>query len=235
MRNFSEQVVLVTGAGGNVGRALAEASAARGASCVLLDLDEARLRELYGADTEKQVVVAANLSDAAALRAGLQEAIQHVGSITVAFNTVGGFAMGEPVHRTGAALWQQMAELNVASMLNVCSEVVPPMEAAGYGKIVNIAANAALRGQANMGAYCATKSAVISLTQSMAAELREKGVNVNCVMPSIIDTPQNRAAMPDADFERWVKPDSLARVMLFLASDEAGDVHGAAVPVVGLS
>jgi len=235
MRGFSEQVVLVTGAAGNLGHALAVESAARGARCVLLDVHEARLREVYGSDSDKQVVIAADNFDVEALRAALQDAAQRVGAISVVFNTVGGFAMGEPVHRAGAALWQQMSDLNVASMLNVCAEVVPPMEAAGYGKIVNVAANAALRGQANMGAYCATKAAVVSFTQSMAAELRDRGINVNCVMPSIIDTPQNRAAMADADFERWVKPESLARVMAFLASDEAADLHGVALPVVGLS
>jgi NAD(P)-dependent dehydrogenase (short-subunit alcohol dehydrogenase family) len=106
---------------------------------------------------------------------------------------------------------------------------------AGSGKIVNVAANAAGKGVPGMGAYCASKDAVIRLTESMAAEVRERGVNVNCVLPSIIDTPENRAAMAGADPARWVPPAALAQAIAFLASDAAASVHGAALPVVGLS
>jgi NAD(P)-dependent dehydrogenase (short-subunit alcohol dehydrogenase family) len=106
---------------------------------------------------------------------------------------------------------------------------------AGGGRIVNVGAASALKGAALMGAYVASKSAVIRLTETMALELREKNINVNCVLPSIIDTPENRAAMPDADPKRWVAPQALADVIVFLASDAARAVHGAAVPVTGLS
>jgi NAD(P)-dependent dehydrogenase (short-subunit alcohol dehydrogenase family) len=108
------------------------------------------------------------------------------------------------------------------------------MLGAGHGKIVNIAALAGLSGKANMGAYSASKSAVIRLTESMSAELRDKGINVNCILPSTIDTPQNRADMPKADPRRWVAPEALADVVLFLASDAARAIHGAAIPVNGL-
>jgi NAD(P)-dependent dehydrogenase (short-subunit alcohol dehydrogenase family) len=106
---------------------------------------------------------------------------------------------------------------------------------AGGGKIVNVGAYAAQKGAAQMGAYVASKSAVIRLTETMAAELRSHNINVNCVLPTIIDTPENRAAMPDADPKRWVAPQDLARVILFLASDAARAIHGAALPVTGLS
>ena len=109
------------------------------------------------------------------------------------------------------------------------------MLAAGGGKIVNVGAYAAQKGVANMGAYVAAKSAVIRLTESMAAELRSRNINVNCVLPTIIDTPENRAAMPDTDPSRWVSPADLAEVIVFLASDAARAVHGAALPVSGLS
>jgi NAD(P)-dependent dehydrogenase (short-subunit alcohol dehydrogenase family) len=109
------------------------------------------------------------------------------------------------------------------------------MIAAGGGKIVNVGAFAAQKGAANMGAYIASKSAVIRLTETMAAELREKNINVNCVLPTIIDTPPNRADMPKADPRRWVAPADLANVILFLASEEARAVHGAALPVTSLS
>jgi NAD(P)-dependent dehydrogenase (short-subunit alcohol dehydrogenase family) len=113
--------------------------------------------------------------------------------------------------------------------------VVPAMLAAGGGKIVNVGAYAAKKGVAAMGAYVASKSAVIRLTETMAAELRDKNINVNCVLPTIIDTPDNRAAMPKADPGRWVSPQDLAAVIVFLASDAARAIHGAAIPVSGLS
>src|SRR5687768_17265265 len=113
--------------------------------------------------------------------------------------------------------------------------MVPAMLKAGGGKIVNIGAFAAQRGAANMGAYVASKSAVIRITETMAAELREKNINVNCVLPTIIDTPDNRAAMPQADPRRWVSTQDLAGIIVFLASDAARALHGAAIPVTGLS
>ncbi|RYF45612.1 MAG: SDR family oxidoreductase, partial [Comamonadaceae bacterium] len=111
----------------------------------------------------------------------------------------------------------------------------PHMLAAGRGKIVNVGAFAAQRGMAQMGAYVASKAAVVRLTESMAAELRERNINVNCVLPTILDTPENRAAMPDNDPSRWVSPEDLAHVILFLASGHARAVHGAAIPVTALS
>ena len=126
-------------------------------------------------------------------------------------------------------------DLNARTLLNTAEAVVPGMIEAGAGKIVTIGANAARQGMAAMSAYIVAKSAVIRLTESMSAELRGQGINVNCVMPTIIDTPENRAAMPDADPGDWVSPEKLANVILFLCSEEASAVHGAAVPVVGLS
>ena len=146
----------------------------------------------------------------------------------------GGFRMGQPVHETPEDMWELMLGLNAKSVVNCARAVVPGMLAAGRGKIVNIAALAGLAGKANMGPYSASKSAVIRLTESMSAELRDKGVNVNCILPSIIDTPQNRADMPKADPRRWVAPEALADVVLFLASDAARAIHGAAIPVSGL-
>jgi NAD(P)-dependent dehydrogenase (short-subunit alcohol dehydrogenase family) len=132
-------------------------------------------------------------------------------------------------------MWSLMMNLNGASVVNTARAVVPKMLAAKGGKIVSIAARAGLAGSANMGAYVASKSAVIRLTETMALELREHNINVNCIMPSIIDTAPNRADMPNADFSKWVSPAALADVIVFLASDAARAIHGAAVPVSGLS
>jgi NAD(P)-dependent dehydrogenase (short-subunit alcohol dehydrogenase family) len=128
-----------------------------------------------------------------------------------------------------------MLGLNARTVLHMAHAVVPGMLAAGGGRIVNVGAFAAQKGVAHMGAYVAAKSAVIRLTEALSAELREQRINVNCVLPTIIDTPENRAAMPDADPARWVAPADLAAVIVFLASDAARAVHGAALPVTGLS
>jgi NAD(P)-dependent dehydrogenase (short-subunit alcohol dehydrogenase family) len=128
-----------------------------------------------------------------------------------------------------------MLDLNVDSVLTSVRAVVPILLGQGGGKIINVGAIGGLTGRAHMAAYSAAKSAVIRLTEAMALELRERNINVNCVLPSIIDTPQNRTAMPDADPKRWVAPEALADVIVFLASNRSRAVHGAAIPVVGLS
>jgi NAD(P)-dependent dehydrogenase (short-subunit alcohol dehydrogenase family) len=143
--------------------------------------------------------------------------------------------MGEPVHELSVGKWDLMVELNAETLINTAQATVPGMIENGAGKIITIGANAARQGMADMSAYIVAKSAVMRLSESMSAELRTKGINVNCVMPSIIDTPENRAAMPDADPANWVSPEKLANVILFLCSEEASAVHGACVPVVGLS
>jgi NAD(P)-dependent dehydrogenase (short-subunit alcohol dehydrogenase family) len=165
----------------------------------------------------------------------VQSAVKRVGRVDVLCNIAGGFRMGTPVHETSDKDWNFLMDLNARTVINMSRAVVPLMLKAGGGKIVNVGAFAAQKGAAQMGAYIASKSAVIRLTESMAAELREKNINVNCVLPTIIDTPENRRAMPDADPKRWVAPQALADVIAFLASDAARAIHGAAVPVTGLS
>lgn len=157
------------------------------------------------------------------------------GPIDALLNIAGGFDMGPAVHETEDALFDRLMEMNAKTVLRMARAVVPGMVAQGHGKIINVAAMPGLKGTAGMGAYAASKSAVIRLTESMSAELRPKGINVNCVLPSVIDTQANRAAMPKADPAKWVTPEALADVMLFLASDAARAVHGTAIPVVGLS
>jgi len=233
--SFDKQTVLVTGAAGNLGRAVADAFFERGANLALVGRRREELANVYGGENERRLFVTADLLDTAAVEAAVKTVSARFGSIDVLCNVAGGFRMGPPVHETSDELWQSMLDVNARTVINMARAVVPRMIAAGSGKIVNIAAMPALGGKAGMGAYSASKSATVRLTESMAAELREQGINVNCVMPSIIDTPQNRAAMSDADPRRWVAPEQLAEVIVFLASDAARAIHGAAVPVVGLS
>ncbi|MGB9890367.1 MAG: SDR family oxidoreductase, partial [Anaerolineae bacterium] len=172
-------------------------------------------------------------TDDAAARGVVEEALRRLGRIDVLVHTVGGYRGGQPVHETPLETWQALFDLNVRTALTVTRAVVPVMVAQGAGRIVYVAAKAALEGGKNTAAYSAAKSALVRLTESLAAELRGTGVTVNCVLPSTIDTPQNRAAMPKADPARWVKPEAIADVILFLASDAARAVHGAAIPVYG--
>ena len=229
---FANQTVIVTGASGNLGDAVARAFAARDANVVLV---ARHVAALAGVRAERQLAVAADLMRQPDAERVATETRARFGRIDVLCNAAGGFRMGAPVHETTDETWNFLLDLNVLTMLNMVRAVVPRMLAQGGGRIVNVAANAGLRGTANTGAYCAAKSAVIRLTESMAAELRERSVNVNCVLPTILDTPENRAAMPKADPSRWVRPDDLAQTIVFLASPGARAIHGAAIPVAGLS
>ena len=227
--------VLITGASGNLGRAVAAAFAARGANLALLDRDRAHLDAAFGGESDRRMLVAADLLDAAAVEAAAAAVVARFGCIDALCNIAGGFRMGTPVHATSDADWNFLFDLNVRTVLHTARAVVPRMLAAGRGRIVNVGAFAAQKGAAAMGAYVASKSAVIRLTETMAAELRDRGINVNCVLPTVMDTPENRNAMPGADPSRWVAPADLASVIAFLASDAARAIHGAAVPVTGLS
>ena len=222
------RTVMLTGAAGNLGRAVAAAFG--DANLVLLDLKRGSLQ-----DGERQMFIAADLLDAKSVQAAVDQAVQRFKRIDVLCNIAGGFRMGSPVHETSDKDWDFMLNVNARTVLNTSRAVVPVMLGGGGGKIVNIGAFAAQKGAAEMGAYIASKSAVIRLTETMAAELREQNINVNCVLPTIIDTPENRAAMPKADPKRWVAPQDLAQVIVFLASDAARAIHGAALPVTGLS
>lgn len=227
---FADRTVVLTGASGNLGQAVAAAFADAGANLALLDVRPGSIRE-----NARQIFVRTDLLDARSVQAAVGEILRRFGRIDVLCNLAGGFRMGPPLHETPAQDWDFLFDLNARTVFHTASAVVPAMLKSGGGKIVNVGAWAAQKGAAQMGAYIASKSAVIRLTETMAAELRERNINVNCVLPTILDTPENRAAMPDADPRRWVAPQDLARVILFLASDAARAVHGAALPVTGLS
>ena len=229
------RTAIVTGAAGNLGRAVAAAFEADGLCVVLVGRTLESLRARFRAETDRRSFVAADLRVQADANAVAACAIDRFGRIDALCNIAGGFRMGEPVHETSDEAWQWLFDHNTRSVLTMARAVVPRMLAQGRGAIVNVGAFAAQRGTANMGAYCASKSVVIRITESMAAELRERNINVNCVLPTILDTPENRRAMPDGDPARWVAPAELARIMVFLASPAARAIHGAAIPVTGLS
>lgn len=235
MSNLTDdRVVLITGAAGNLGRAVAIAFAGTGARLALTDRDSERLGALraeLGLPPERCVIHACDITRLDAT-VDLCKAIEvHMGRLDVVVHVAGGFRMGA-VHETPAETWDLMMDLNARSAFNVAHGAVPLMKERG-GRILFIGARTAHAGGASVGVYSASKAAVLRLTESMAAELREHGICVNAVLPSIIDTPQNRQAMPDADPSTWVSPGSIAGVILFLASPAARDISGASIPVYG--
>ena len=232
---FSGKVVIVTGAAGVLGRAVFSHFADRNARLVALDYSQELLDAAFPRREDQHLYLTVDLTSSSDCAEVLQKVIAEQGRVDILCNVAGGFMMGDAVHETSDDTWDFLMNLNARSIVNTAQKVVPQMLLQGGGKIVNIAAGAATRGIAQMGVYTASKAAVMRLTEAMAAELREQNINVNCVMPSMIDTPRNRQDMPDADHSKWVPPEQLADVIGFLASDAAGPVHGASVPVDGLS
>lgn len=236
MYNLADRVAIVTGAAGNLGGAVARTFVDAGARLALVDRAPDRLSQLFPdlVDSPRAYLAASvNLADPSSVEAMVSTTLERFGQIDVLVNAVGGWRGGTAVHETPLDTWDLLINLNVRTMIVVSSAVIPVMLKQGSGKIVNVAARAALIGSSKGGAYSAAKSAVIRLTESMSAELKSNGINVNCVLPSTIDTPQNRADMPKGDASRWVKPAAIADVILFLASDAAQAIQGAAIPVYG--
>ena len=222
MNDFNGKRVVVTGAAGVLGRAVADAFHAAHADVTGIDIVETK-------PAYRSIV--ADLIDPDDAR----RAADDIGHIDILANIAGGFTMGESVAETTDETWDFMFNLNARTVLNMARAVVPGMRERGAGRIINIGARAALRGTGAMGAYCASKSVVLRLTESLSDELKASGINVNCILPSIIDTPRNRQDMPKATFSNWVKPEEVAAVVMFLASDAASAIHGASIPVEGLS
>jgi NAD(P)-dependent dehydrogenase (short-subunit alcohol dehydrogenase family) len=221
------KVIVVTGASGALGQVVAEAALARGA--VVAGVDHAALQmpptasriELGGVD----------LSDAASAKKAIDAVAAHFGRIDALINIAGGFAF-ETVAEGDPKTWQRMYSLNVLTALNASRSALGHLTASSAGRIVNVGAMGALQAGYGMAAYAASKAGVHRLTEALAAESKGK-ITVNAVLPSTIDTPANRASMPQADFGKWVKPQELAEVILFLVSDGASAINGALIPVSG--
>ena len=222
MNDFKDVHVTVTGAAGVLGMAVCQAFQKAGAIVNGIDVIKADVPfELHQAD----------LIDAESAK----QVVADIGRIDVLANIAGGFTMGDTVETTSDETWDFMYNLNARTVFNMARAVLPQMIEREQGKIVNIGARNALIGVGNMAAYSASKSVVIKLTESLADEVKSKHINVNCILPSIIDTPRNREDMPKADFSSWVSPEAMAKVVMFLASKDADPIHGASLPVTGLA
>jgi len=236
MFNFDGQVALITGGAGKLGAAAARAFYRAGARVAVLDRQRQMTADVLGQDVpegEFCAYVTGNLLDEDSVAQMVAEVYNRFNRIDILLNTAGGYRAGTPLHATPNETWDMMMNLNARTVFLMSRAVVPHMMAAKRGKIVNVAARAALQGTAEAGPYVASKMAVIRLTETLAAEVADRGITVNCILPGKMDTPANRAAQPEADFSRWVTPESMAQVILFLASDLAKDINGAAVPIYG--
>lgn len=227
------RTVVVTGAFGVLGGAVAEAVAGSGACVAALDYADAPAGLADRLGPEGLLIGGVDLSAPQAAQGAMAEVAARFGRIDALLNIAGGFHWEKIAEAPSAETWERMHALNLLTTLNASRAALPYLLASGAGRIVNVGAEAALRAVAGMGPYAASKSAVHRLTESLADELKLRGVTVNAVLPSIIDTPANRRDMPNAEFDRWVAPADLAAIMLFLASDEAGAVTGALIPVKG--
>ena len=225
------RVFAITGAFGALGSAVARAAAEQGARVALIDFAKTPPAGLPSGD-DVLVLGGVDLTDSVAAGAAIDAVADRFGGLDALLNIAGGFRW-ETLETSLAEGWHRLFLLNVQTAANASRAATPYLRASKAGRIVNVGANAALKASMGMGPYAASKAGVHSLTESLAEELKADDVTVNAVLPSIIDTPANRADMPKANFASWVAPEDLAAVMLFLASEEARAVTGALVPVTG--
>jgi NAD(P)-dependent dehydrogenase (short-subunit alcohol dehydrogenase family) len=221
------KVLVITGALGALGRVVADVALARGVKVAGVDHAKAQAP----ASSERLELGGVDLTDPAQAAKAIDAAARHFGKLDALINIAGGFAF-ETVGDGDAKTWELMFALNVMTARNASHAALPHLAKSGAGRIVNVGAMGALQAGSGMGPYAASKAGVHRLTEALAAEWKGK-VTVNAVLPSTIDTPANRASMPKADFAKWVAPQELAEVILFLASDAASAVTGALIPVSG--
>ncbi len=234
--NFENKVVLIAGGTGGLGRAVSQAFLAEGARTIVTYRSEpefASLRKAVGSQSSLLEGRALDVTDEAAVHALIEDIVTRYGHLDVMVNTVGGYAGGIKLWDLQTKTLEQMLTLNLRAGFVLSRAAVLPMLKQKQGAIVNVAAKAAFDHGGGAAAYAASKAAAVAMIDSLAEDLKGTGVRANSILPSIIDTEANRKAMPDANFALWPKPEDIAKVVLFLASDEARVVHGAALPVYG--
>ncbi len=233
--DFGGETVIVTGGTGALGGAVVQGfldAGARVLATYVVEAEVAPFRERFAGQAERVALQRCDLRRAGEVSALFERVAPD--SLRAVVNLAGGYTWTRVADADDAAL-EHLLDLNLRTTFTVCRAAATVLTAAGGGAIVNVSARAALQGEAGNGVYGATKAAVLALTQSLSAELKDSGVNVNAVLPSIIDTPANRAAMPNSDPGNWVAPAALANVIVFLASGDAAAIHGAGIPVYGLA
>lgn len=234
--NFSDKVALVAGGTGGLGKAVSLAFLEENAKVVVTYRKQEEflaVKSAAGASASALVGHSVDVTDEAAAAELINKILTQHGRLDVMVNTVGGYAGGVKLWDLQTKVFDQMLTLNLRSGYALSRAAIPVMLKQKYGSIVNVAAKAALDHGAGAGAYAASKAAALALMDSLAADVKGTGIRVNSILPSIIDTETNRRAMPGATFAEWPKPEDIAQVILFLSSDHAKVIHGAAVPVYG--
>ncbi len=236
--DLNNKVAVLTGAGGGWGRAVVIAFLQAGASAVVIERPEvcaerAGWKTELGALGERLTLTPGNVFDEANVANLMQEIQAQHGHLDILVNIVGGFAAGQPVHEMDTETWERQLQLNLRSTFLCSKYAARPMIAQHWGRIINISSRAGGQPGPKAAASAASKAAVVSLTESQAEELKHDFVTVNAVLPSIVDTPANRQGMPNADFSTWPKGGEIAPVIVFLASEDAKLISGAAIPVYG--
>jgi NAD(P)-dependent dehydrogenase (short-subunit alcohol dehydrogenase family) len=229
---MTDRIIIVTGAFGALGRVVAQTLETPGTRVVRVDAAPAVPPFLLDQAGNGRILAGVDLTDQAATQAMVAQVVAREGAIDALVNIAGGFRW-ETLEAGSPATWDLMHALNLKTALHACMACLPHLLARPGGRIVNVGAAAAAKAGTGMGAYAASKSAVLRLTEALAEETKQRGLNVNAVLPGIIDTPANRADMPDADTSAWVTPQALADVVAFLLSEAARAITGAAVPVTG--
>ncbi len=232
---FRGKVALVAGGTGAMGSAVSLAFLNKGAKVIVTWRNQEEFTRLTEAASGSTSLVGyqVDATNEVATQDLIRKILPEVGAIEILVNTVGAYAGGTALWETPVEVFDRMVSLNLRSSFALCRAIVPEMLSKKSGSIVNIASRAAFDHAAGAAAYCASKAAAVAMMDSLAADLRETGVRVNSIIPSIIDTEANRKAMPNADFQKWPKPEDIAKVILFWCSDDAKLIHGASVPVYG--
>lgn len=234
---LSGKTAIVTGGAGALGSAVVKGlleAGARVAAPIRKPGELERLRQSAGLDPKAPLSgEQLDLTDEAAVLREFSRVAKESGGLDILVNAAGGFAGGKPAHETAWSVWQQQLDLNLKTTVLSSRAAAIQMLESGGGAIVNVSSRPATEDGKDLAAYAAAKRGVLQLTEAMAAELRNAGVTVNAILPSIIDTPANRASMPEADFSRWPKPEEIARVILFLVGPDARLISGAHIPVYG--
>lgn len=234
---LSGKIAVISGASGNLGAAVAHRLYKEQVKLAVIDRHQDRINETLrklDIDPKSVLIGLVDLTKKAEVDSFIDQVTATFGQVDMMINTAGGYKPGKLVSETDEDFWDSVIELNSKPALHLSAAVARCMTAKGNkGRIINVAGKAGLSAFATGAAYGAGKAIVLRLTESMSAELLKRGITVNAVLPSTIDTPQNRANEPNADFSKWVQPESIADVIAFLCSDSARDISGAAIPVYG--
>ncbi len=233
--NLRDKVAIISGSTGALGTAVTKRFLSAGVKVVALYGRESSLETLKANITQEFFAIKTDVLNEVSVQEMIKNVLENHGRIDILVNLVGGFLGGVPIAETTGGQWDKMMNLNLKSVFLNCRNTLPVMMSQKSGRIITIGSKGGLKAVAGMSAYSASKAGLINFTEALSAEGREHNITANVVIPSIIDTPDNRKAMPAANFDNWVKPEMIAETVLFLCSEAAADISGAVIPVYGKS